>query len=249
MIPWLRPADPPAAFPPVETALEDPDGLLCAGGDLSPERLIEAYRRGIFPWFSAGQPILWWSPDPRTVLYPAELHVSRSLARTLRRGRLATTVDQAFAAVMDGCADPSRRPEGTWITPRMRTAYLRLHELGYAHSVEVWDGDRLAGGIYGVALGRAFFGESMFSAVPDASKVAICRLSHALLERNYHFIDCQVASAHLTSLGARSLPRREFLLQLATATADPVAPERGWGDASFALPQAFMQNSRGSRGR
>jgi leucyl/phenylalanyl-tRNA---protein transferase len=249
VIPWLKPDDPPSAFPPVEAALGDPDGLLCAGGDLSPERLIEAYRRGIFPWFSAGQPILWWSPDPRTVLYPAELHVSRSLARTLRRGRLATTVDQAFAAVMDGCADPSRRPEGTWITPRMRAAYLRLHELGYAHSVEVWDRDRLAGGIYGVALGRAFFGESMFSAVPDASKVAICRLSHALLERNYHFIDCQVASAHLTSLGARSLPRREFLLQLATATADPVAPERGWGDASFALPQAFMQNSRGSRGR
>jgi leucyl/phenylalanyl-tRNA--protein transferase len=249
VIPWLRPDDPPAAFPPVETALEDPDGLLCAGGDLSPERLIEAYRRGIFPWFSAGQPILWWSPDPRTVLYPAELHVSRSLARTLRRGRLTITADQAFAAVMDGCADPRRRPEGTWITPEMRAAYLRLHELGHAHSVETWDGSRLVGGIYGVALGRAFFGESMFSAVPDASKVAIWGLSHALLERNYHFIDCQVASAHLASLGARSLTRREFLQELASATQGPLAPDPGWRDTSFALPQAFMQNSRGSRGR
>jgi leucyl/phenylalanyl-tRNA--protein transferase len=249
VIPWLRPNDPPSAFPPVETALEDPDGLLCAGGDLSPERLIEAYRRGIFPWFSAGQPILWWSPDPRTVLYPDELHVSRSLARTLRKGRLATTVNQAFGAVMDGCADPQRRPEGTWITPPMRTAYLRLHELGYAHSVETWDGSRLAGGIYGVALGRAFFGESMFSAVPDASKVAILRLSRALLERNYHFIDCQVASAHLASLGARSLPRREFMRRLAAATEGSLAPDPSWRDASFALQQAFMQNSRGLRGR
>lgn len=249
MIPWLRPGDPPSAFPPVETALDDPDGLLCAGGDLAPERLIEAYRRGIFPWYSVGQPILWWSPDPRTVLYPAELHVSRSLARTLRRGRFAITADRAFAAVMDGCADPRRRPEGTWITLEMRAAYLRLHEMGYAHSVETWDGTRLVGGIYGVALGRAFFGESMFSAVPDASKAAICGLSHALLERNYDFIDCQVASAHLASLGARSLPRREFLRRLAAATEGSLAPDPSWRDASFALPQAFMQNSRGSRGR
>ncbi len=249
MIPWLRPDDPPSAFPSVETALRDPDGLLCAGGDLSPERLIEAYRRGIFPWFSAGQPILWWSPDPRALLDPAQLHVSRSLARALRRGRLAITVDQAFGAVMEGCADRRRRPEGTWITPQMRAAYLQLHELGYAHSVETWEGTRLVGGIYGVALGRAFFGESMFSAVPDASKIAICGLSHALLERNYDFIDCQVASPHLESLGARSLPRSEFLRRLAAATAGPLAPDASWRAASFALPQAFMQNSGGSRGR
>lgn len=248
MIPWLRPDDPPSAFPPIETALGDPDGLLCAGGDLAPERLIEAYRRGIFPWYSAGQPILWWSPDPRTVLYPSELHVSRSLAKTLRRGRLTTTADQAFDTVIEGCADSRRRPEGTWITPQMRAAYLRLHELGYAHSVEVWDGDRLAGGIYGVALGRAFFGESMFSAVPDASKVGICALSHALQERNYQLIDCQVASPHLASLGARSLPRREFLRALAAATEGPLFPDTTWRGTSFALPQAFMQNSRGSRG-
>lgn len=248
MIPWLRPDDPPTSFPPVETALTEPDGLLCAGGDLAPERLIEAYRRGIFPWFSAGQPILWWSPDPRTVLYPSELHVSRSLARTLRRRRYATSVDQAFDAVVAGCADPQLRPEGTWITDQMRAAYLRLHELGYAHSVETWDGGRLVGGIYGVALGRAFFGESMFSAEPDASKVAIWALSHSLQERNFRFIDCQVASPHLASLGARSLPRREFLRELAAATAWPLAPDPAWRGASFALPQPFMQNSRGPRG-
>jgi leucyl/phenylalanyl-tRNA---protein transferase len=248
VIPWLRPGDPPTAFPPVETALTEPDGLLCAGGDLAPERLIEAYRRGIFPWFSAGQPILWWSPDPRTVLYPSELHVSRSLARTLRRRRFTTSIDQAFDAVIDGCADPQRRPEGTWITPQMRAAYLRLHQLGFAHSVEIWDGDRLAGGIYGVALGRAFFGESMFSAERDASKVAIWALSHSLQERNFRFIDCQVASLHLASLGARSLPRRDFLHELAAATSEPLAPDPTWASASFALPQPFMQNSRGPRG-
>jgi len=248
VIPWLRPDDPPSAFPPVETALSEPDGLLCAGGDLAPGRLIQAYRRGIFPWFSAGQPILWWSPDPRTVLYPAELHVSRSLAKTLRRRRFTTTFDTAFEAVVDGCADPRRRPEGTWITPQMRAAYLRLHQLGFAHSVESWDGDRLAGGVYGVALGRAFFGESMFSAERDASKVAICALSHALQERNYHFMDCQVASTHLASLGARSLPRREFLRQLAAATEGRLTPDSSWRGASFALPQAFMQNSGGPRG-
>ncbi len=248
MIPWLRPGDPPTAFPPVETALAEPDGLLCAGGDLAPERLIEAYRRGIFPWFSTGQPILWWSPDPRTVLYPSELHVSRSLARTLRRRGFAMSVDQAFDAVVAGCADPQRRPEGTWITHQMRAAYLRLHELGYAHSVETWDDGRLVGGIYGVALGRAFFGESMFSAEPDASKVAIWALSHSLQQRNFRFIDCQVASPHLASLGARSLPRREFLHELAAATSGPLAPDPAWRSASFALPQPFMQNSRGPRG-
>jgi len=248
VIPWLRPGDPPTAFPPVETALAEPDGLLCAGGDLAPERLIEAYRRGIFPWFSNGQPILWWSPDPRTVLYPTELHVSRSLSKMLRRGRFTVSFNRAFDAVMDGCADPDRRPEGTWITPRMRAAYLRLHELGFAHSVETWNGSRLVGGIYGVALGRVFFGESMFSAERDASKVAICALSHSLQERNYRFIDCQVASPHLLSLGARSLPRREFLRALAAATAGPLAPDPTWQGVSFALPQPFMQNSRGPRG-
>ncbi len=244
MIPWLRPTDPPEAFPPIESALRDPDGLLCAGGDLSPARLLAAYRRGIFPWFSAGQPVLWWSPDPRTVLYPAELHVSRSLAKSLRNRGYEVRIDQSFPAVMDRCADPGLRPEGTWITPQMRAAYLRLHELGHAHSVETWRDGVLAGGLYGVALGRVFFGESMFSLERDASKTALCALALALQEHDWHFIDCQVSSPHLASLGARSLPRRDFLHELTAAVGGP-EPSAPWGAASIALPKAFMQNSRG----
>ena len=220
MIPWLHRGDPPDAFPPIETALTDPDGLLCAGGDLSPARLLQAYRRGIFPWFSEGQPILWWSPDPRTVLYPAEFKVSRSLAKTIRNRGFAVTVDRAFAEVMAHCADERLRPEGTWISPQMRAAYLRLHELGLAHSYETWDGDRLVGGLYGVALGSVFFGESMFSLERDASKVALAALVRAMIERNGRLIDCQVASTHLESLGARSIPRSQFVRELAEAVPD-----------------------------
>lgn len=220
MIPWLRPEHPPEAFPPVEEALQEPNGLLCVGGDLSVDRLLEAYRRGIFPWFSAGQPILWWSPDPRTVLFPAEFKVSRSLAKTLRNRGFRTTVDQAFEQVIDRCADPALRPEGTWISPQMRAAYRRLHELDYAHSFETWDGDRLVGGLYGVALGRVFFGESMFSTARDASKVALHALVQASLAQNIRLIDCQVDSEHLRSLGARSLPRREFVRELTAATGE-----------------------------
>ena len=217
MIPWLHPGDPPDAFPPVETALTDPDGLLCVGGDLSPARLLAAYRRGIFPWFSEGQPILWWSPDPRTVLYPAEFKVSRSLAKTIRNRGFAVSVDRAFAEVMARCADERLRPEGTWISPQMRAAYQRLHELGLAHSYETWDGGRLVGGLYGVELGQVFFGESMFSLERDASKVALAALVRAMHEHNGRLIDCQVASAHLETLGARSIPRRQFVRELAEA--------------------------------
>jgi leucyl/phenylalanyl-tRNA--protein transferase len=217
VIPWLHPGDPPDAFPPVETALTDPDGLLCVGGDLSPARLLAAYRRGIFPWFSEGQPILWWSPDPRTVLYPAEFKVSRSLAKTIRNRGFAVSVDRAFAEVMAHCADERLRPEGTWISPQMRAAYQRLHELGLAHSYETWDGGRLVGGLYGVELGRVFFGESMFSLERDASKVALAALVRAMIEHDGRLIDCQVASAHLESLGARSIPRRQFVRELAEA--------------------------------
>ena len=248
MIPWLRPDDPPEAFPPVESALTDPDGLLCAGGDLSPERLLAAYRRGIFPWFGQGQPILWWSPDPRTVLYPAEFKVSRSLAKTLRNRGFVVTRDQAFGAVMQACADPALRPEGTWISPQMQAAYQRLHGLGYAHSIETWDDGRLVGGLYGVALGRVFFGESMFSVARDASKAAMHALVQLMLACGGRLIDCQVASAHLASLGARSVPREQFVREVAAAVADaPHAP--ALRDASIALQQPFMQNSRGPRGR
>jgi leucyl/phenylalanyl-tRNA--protein transferase len=248
VIAWLRPGDPPSAFPPVESALTEPDGLLCAGGDLSPARLLEAYRRGIFPWFSEGQPILWWSPDPRTVLYPGEFKVSRSLGKTLRNRGFTLSVNRAFDAVIERCADPALRPEGTWISPQMRAAYQRLHGLGYAHSIEAWDGPRLAGGLYGVALGRVFFGESMFSVERDASKVALCGLVQLMLERGGQLIDCQVASAHLASLGARSVPRRRFVRELEEAIPS-VAPPPAWGEASIALQQPFMQNSRGPMGR
>jgi len=201
----------------VDVALTDPDGLLCAGGDLSPARLLEAYRRCIFPWSSEGQPILWWSPDPRTVLYPSEFKVSRSLAKTIRNRGFVVAVDRAFATVMERCADPRLRPEGTWISPSMRAAYQRLHELGRAHSYETWDGERLVGGLYGVALGQVFFGESMFSIERDASKVALAALVRDMLARGGVLIDCQVASAHLERLGARSIARRQFVRELAQA--------------------------------
>lgn len=214
MISWLRPDDPPEAFPPVDTALGEPDGLLCAGGDLSTRRLLEAYRRGIFPWFSEGQPILWWSPDPRTVLYPAEFRVSRSLAKTLRNRGFTVTQDREFGRVMQLCADPALRPEGTWISPQMQAAYGRLHEQGHAHSFETRLDGELVGGLYGVALGRVFFGESMFSLERDASKVALHALVRHMLASGGRLIDCQVASTHLASLGARNVPRREFVRQL-----------------------------------
>jgi leucyl/phenylalanyl-tRNA--protein transferase len=230
VIPWLEADDPPGAFPPVSHALREPDGLLCAGGDLSSPRLLEAYRRGIFPWFSRGQPILWWSPDPRTVLFPEELKVSRSLAKTLRNRGFETSLDRAFGEVMAYCADRRLRPEGTWISPQMIAAYRRLHETGHAHSVEVWLDGRLAGGLYGIALGRVFFGESMFSLQRDASKVALERLVRAGRARGLELIDCQVASDHLRTLGAREIPRREFVARLERAIPD-LAPGPPWTDA------------------
>jgi leucyl/phenylalanyl-tRNA--protein transferase len=225
VIPFLRPGDPPGAFPPLEQALSEPEGLLCAGGDLSPARLLEAYRRGIFPWYSAGQPILWWSPDPRAVLLPGEFRVSRSLAKTLRNRGFETSVDRAFAEVVTRCADAHLRPEGTWISPDMQSAYLELHRLGHAHSVETWLDGRLVGGLYGVALGRVFFGESMFSAERDASKTALARLVDEAVARGVVLIDCQLTSLHLESLGARCVPRAEFRARLSVAI-----PQAGTGD-------------------
>ena len=207
MIPWLHGDEP---FPPVTKALRSPNGLLCAGGDLSSGRLVEAYSHGIFPWFSEGDPILWWSPDPRMVLFPDELKVSRSLRRTLARGPFETRFDTAFRAVVEACAAPRDGHGGTWIVPEMIEAYTRLHELGFAHSVESWSGGELAGGLYGVALGKVFFGESMFTRAPDASKVALVRLVERLRGADYRLIDCQQATAHLASLGAREIPRRTF---------------------------------------
>lgn len=213
MVPWL--SHDTSAFPPVVAALSDPPGLLAAGGDLSPQRLVAAYRRGIFPWYSPGDPLLWWSPDPRMVLHPAELKISRSLARTLRNTDYEVRLDSAFSAVINACATAPRGGQrGTWITPEMQQAYQRLHELGHAHSVETWIDGRLAGGLYGVAVGRAFFGESMFSCVRDASKIALAHLCAYLQQQSFGIIDCQMKTSHLSSLGARPIPRSDFAAAL-----------------------------------
>lgn len=209
-ITWLSPQDAPEWFPPLEQALDDPSGLLAAGGDLSPERLIAAYARGIFPWYSPGQPVLWWSPDPRTVLLPTEFHLSRSLAKTIKNKEFQVNMNEDFEAVIDACAAPRPRSPGTWITPEMRAAYVRLHRLGFAHSIEVRREGRLAGGLYGVRLGGMFFGESMFSAERDGSKIALCHLVKMCRHNSIAVIDCQLASRHLLGLGARSIPRKEF---------------------------------------
>ena len=211
MIPWLGSADP---FPEVERALQEPNGLLAAGADLSLPRLLEAYGNGIFPWFGHNQPILWWSPNPRMVLLPAELKVSRSLARTLRHARFEVRADTAFAAVIEACRQPRRGESGTWITRDMAEAYGALHRAGFAHSVETWLDGELVGGLYGVALGRAFFGESMFTRVSDASKVALVALTRQLQHWDFGMIDCQMNTAHLASFGAREIPRAEFTRQL-----------------------------------
>jgi leucyl/phenylalanyl-tRNA--protein transferase len=217
-IAWLGPRDP---FPPVEQALVEPNGLLAAGGDLSPERLLDAYARGIFPWFNEDDPVLWWSPDPRMVLFPRELHVSRTLRRAIRSGQFSVTLDRAFDAVVEGCAAPREHQDGTWITGDMMHAYSRLAQLGYAHSVEAWDGSELVGGLYGVALGRVFYGESMFSRRSNASKIALAHLARQLEQWNFVVIDCQMATGHLASLGAREIPRQDFLRGVRAGTAQP----------------------------
>jgi leucyl/phenylalanyl-tRNA--protein transferase len=207
-------------FPPVDTALKDPNGLLAIGGDLSVERLLDAYRHGIFPWFNPGEPILWWSPDPRMVLIPGEVRVTRSLAKRLRNAGFVVTLDTAFVPVMHGCAAPRTADRhgiaaGTWITPMMVAAYARLADAGYAHSVEVWLGDELVGGLYGVAIGKMFYGESMFSRVPDASKVALVTLSRTLAGWGFGLIDCQMETAHLVSMGGQVMARAAFCERVA----------------------------------
>ena len=209
------------AFP--DPALADEDGLLAIGGDLSPQRLIGAYAAGIFPWYSAGEPILWWSPDPRFVLDPARVHVGRSLQKVLTRRTYEITADLEFRAVMARCAG-RRRPgqRGTWITPAMKQAYLRLHEAGLAHSVEAWLDGKLAGGLYGVSLGGMFFGESMFADEPDASKAAFVTLCRSLVEWDFDLVDCQMPTAHLATFGAKAMPRADFLQLLASSLEKPL---------------------------
>ncbi|MEQ8231818.1 MAG: leucyl/phenylalanyl-tRNA--protein transferase [Gammaproteobacteria bacterium] len=220
-----------ADFPPTTQALDDPQGLLAIGGDLGPARLLAAYRRGIFPWYSDGQPILWWSPEPRAVLAPHEVRVSRSLAKRLRNGGFSIDYDTDFAAVIAACAARHDGAEGTWITDDMRSAYLTLHRGGYAHSVECRHDGELVGGLYGVAIGRVFFGESMFSRRRDASKVAFVHLCRLLEGWGYALIDCQLPTAHLASLGARLVLRGPFEQALARHVAVPPAPQ-AWSRAA-----------------
>lgn len=219
MLTWLQRDE--LSFPPLEKAMREPNGLLAAGGDLSPERLLAAYRHGCFPWYQDGQPLLWWSPDPRTVLYPDELHVSRSLQKKLRQRLFVITFDQAFQDVIAGCAGPRAYTDGTWITKPMRDAYLKLHQLGIAHSVEVWQDEQLVGGLYGLAMGRLFFGESMFSRTADASKVAFVTLVERLRDWGFQLIDCQMPTQHLASFGARAIPRQVFADTLARYLDEP----------------------------
>lgn len=208
---WLDPDDDDQAFPNPDFALREPDGLLAIGGNLSPRRLLRAYRRGIFPWYSTGQPILWWSPNPRTVLFPERVKISRSLGKVIRNGGFTISMDTAFASVINGCSEPREEDAGTWITPEINDAYCRLHEMGYAHSVEIWQHERLVGGLYGIALGRVFYGESMFSRVSNASKIALVALAQQLQRWAFGVIDCQIHTAHLVSLGAEDVPRPTFI--------------------------------------
>ncbi len=232
---WLDPTDPTAPFPSVELARRDPDGLLALGGDLSPERLLSAYRHGIFPWYSEGQPILWWSPDPRMVLRPDALKISRSLGKTLRKRPFRISLDEDFATVMAACAEPRGAGQGTWITAAIHLAYQHLYTLGYAHSVEAWQDEQLVGGLYGVALGRIFFGESMFARVSDASKVAFVQLVRQLRRWGYVLIDCQIYTGHLASLGAAPMPRAEFCAALEQYVQPPNHAGRWRMDADLGM--------------
>ncbi len=222
MIPWLEDND---DFPPLERALAEPNGLLAASAALSTNRLLAAYRHGIFPWFSLNQPVLWWSPDPRMVLFPAEFRTPRSLTKRLRQHDYEIRIDTAFESVMHACAAPRHDEAGTWITPTMIAAYCELHRLGHAHSVETWIDGELAGGLYGIALGRAFYGESMFARVSDASKIALAHLVPQLARRQFGMIDCQMNTAHLARFGAREIPRTEFSQRLAELVDYPASAD------------------------
>ena len=217
---WLGKDDPPAGFPPVTEALIEPNGLLAAGGDLGEQRLLYAYRNGIFPWYEEGQPILWWSPDPRCVFLPGDFHIARRLRREIRRTTIELRFNTAFGEVIRACAGPRRSQQSTWITAEMLAAFENLHRAGWAHSIEVWDAGELCGGLYGLAIGKVFFGESMFSHRANASKIALAWFSQQLQTGVFELLDCQVESPHLMSLGATLVPRRRFAAELRVACRD-----------------------------
>ncbi len=237
---WLSEDDPPEAFPPVAGALREPDGLLAAGGDLRAERLLAAYRRGIFPWYEKGQPLLWWSPDPRCVFLPGDYHVSRRLRRDLRRCGAELRFNSAFDEVILGCAGPRRSAQGTWITNDMIDAYRALFDDGWAFSIEVWQDGFLSGGLYGLVIGRAVFGESMFSQRPNASKIALMFLCRLLDDGTFGILDCQVQSAHLSSLGASLIPRSQFVDRLDALCEPPVRFEN-WPGAPMSIAESMAK--------
>jgi leucyl/phenylalanyl-tRNA---protein transferase len=240
---WLSPDAAADAFPPVDEAQRDPNGLLAVGADLKPERLLHAYRMGIFPWYEAGQPVLWWSPDPRAVLRPEALHVARSLRKKLAKPVFSVTADRAFDAVIAACAEPRRYTHGTWITDEMASAYRELNALGWAHSFETWSEGQLVGGLYGVSIGRVFFGESMFSRISDASKIAFARAVRYLQHRGCALVDCQVWSEHIASLGATQMPRAQFIAHLKTLCKDARAAS-DWSDDFTRVASTLQGHSR-----
>ncbi|MBT8090934.1 MAG: leucyl/phenylalanyl-tRNA--protein transferase [Gammaproteobacteria bacterium] len=233
---WLSPTDPQEAFPPVEAALREPNGLLAAGGDLGTERLLSAYRSGIFPWSDEGQPILWWSPDPRCAFSKGDFHLSRSLRRHVRRSTAEVRFNTSFLAVIRACAAPRASEKETWITADMIAAYVRLHGEGWAHSVEIWREGSLVGGLYGLAIGRAFFGESMYSAEANTSKIALLALSNMINNDVFGIFDCQLPSSHLLSLGAKLIPRREFI-EVLKPLCNPVTPFENWPSAPISAAE------------
>lgn len=242
---WLDPRDPHQPFPPAHLAMRDPNGLLAIGGDLSTTRLIRAYSQGIFPWYNPDEPILWWSPDPRAILLPEQFKLSRSLKKTLARHNYAVTLDRAFTDVLEGCGGPRAGSRGTWLGGDMKLAYRELHRRGFGHSVEVWREGQLLGGLYGVALGRAFFGESMFSRATDASKIGLYWLCHQLAGWGFRLIDCQVASDHLNSLGATEVSRERFLNLLRQAVAMPGRTGYWQFDISVPAGREHLPSSHG----
>lgn len=224
---WLN--EDPSQFPHPNNAMQTPDGLLAAGGDLSPTRLINAYSLGIFPWYNQEDPILWWSPNPRSVVIPHKFKASKSLKKAIRKGEFSVTSDICFTEVMEACAKPRKDGLGTWINQNMINSYTELHDMGIAHSIECWKNDVLVGGLYGIAIGRAFFGESMFSTISNASKVAFAALCENLAKQGYLIIDCQVHNPHLESLGAQEIPRSDFLEILQKATSENTSKEWSFG--------------------
>lgn len=231
---WLTAGDAPDSFPAIDRALIEPDGLLAAGGDLSSERLLAAYSRGIFPWYEDGQPVLWWSPDPRCVLFPKDFHVARRLRRDIARSEAKIGVNSAFDDVVRACAEPRPSQQGTWITDEMMAAYSRLHREGWAHSLEIYVDDDLVGGIYGIAIGKVFFGESMFSRVANASKFAFFALTRTLDAAGFAIVDCQVVSGHLMRLGATTIPRADFAAILAESC-EPRTRFTGWPEGPLSV--------------